>query len=161
MWVSSPHLLAVFTPAGGVRQETWLLVRLGAIHLTCLLNIVKVCEGMTVWMLDIHMQVLISDGSVYKLWSTYSWGACLIWAPIDGFQISSKCPTSGGQTHDQEAAVQWTFQLERESIFYLSVLMVRTWCSAYYILYFVHSCTKHRPQLLPSGSEATSHENHL
>ena len=114
-------------------------------------------DSLNVW----HTQVLISDGSVYKLWSTYSWGACLIWAPIDGFQMSSKCPTSGGQTHDQEAAVQWTFHLERESIFYLSVLMVRTWCSAYYILYFVHSCTKHRPQLLPSGSEATPHENHL
>ena len=28
-------------------------------------------------------------------------------------------------------------------------------------LYFAHSCTKHRPQLLPSGSEAMPHENHL
>ena len=25
-------------------------------------------------------------------------------------QMSIKCPTSGGQTRDQEAAVQWTFQ---------------------------------------------------
>ena len=124
MWVSSPHLLAVFTPVGGVRQETWLLVRLGAIHLTCLLNIVKVCEGMK---FDIHS--LISYGSAYNViycGSTYSWGACLIWVPIDGFQMSSKCPTSGRKTCDQEAAVQWTFHLQRESIFYLSVLMVRT-----------------------------------
>ena len=28
-------------------------------------------------------------------------------------------------------------------------------------LYFAHSCTKHTPQLLTSGSEATPHENHL
>ena len=28
-------------------------------------------------------------------------------------------------------------------------------------LYFVHSCTKHRPCLLPSRSEATPHENHV
>ena len=40
-------------------------------------------------------------------------------------------PISGGQTCDQEAAVQWTFHLERSSFFYLSVLMVRTLCSAY------------------------------
>ena len=31
---------------------------------------------------------------------------------IDGFQMSIKRPTSGGQTHDQEAAVQRTFYLE-------------------------------------------------
>ena len=28
-------------------------------------------------------------------------------------------------------------------------------------LWFAHSYTKHRPRLLPSGSEATPHENHL
>ena len=41
---------------------------------------------------------------------------------IDAFQMSIKCPTSGGQTCDQEAAVQQTFHLERSSFFYLSVL---------------------------------------
>ena len=46
----------------------------------------------------------------------------------DGSQ--TKHPTCGGQTHDQEAAVQWTYHLEKNSI-YLSVLMVTTWCSAY------------------------------
>ena len=50
---------------------------------------------------------------------------------IDGFQMSIKRPTSGGQTRDQEAAVQRTFHLERSSFFYLSVLMVRTRCSTY------------------------------
>ena len=44
--------------------------------------------------------------------------------------MSVKRPTSGGQTHDQEAAVQRTFHLERNSFFYLSVLMIRTGCSA-------------------------------
>ena len=29
------------------------------------------------------------------------------------------------------------------------------------IMYFTHNCTKHRPRLLPSGSEAMPHENHL
>ena len=46
--------------------------------------------------------------------------------PIDGFQMSIKRPTSGGQTRDQEAAVQRTLHLERSSFSYLSVLMVRT-----------------------------------
>ena len=46
--------------------------------------------------------------------------------PIDGFQISIKCPTCGGQTHNQEAAVQQTFHFKRSSFFYLSALMVRT-----------------------------------
>ena len=32
---------------------------------------------------------------------------------IDGFQMLIKRPTSGGQTHNQEAAVQRTFYLER------------------------------------------------
>ena len=45
--------------------------------------------------------------------------------PVDGFQMSIKRPTSGGQTRDQEAAVQQTFHLERSSFFYLSLLMVR------------------------------------
>ena len=51
---------------------------------------------------------------------------------IDGFQMSIERPTSGGQTCDEEAAVQRTFHLERSSFFYLSVLMVRTQCSTYY-----------------------------
>ena len=38
---------------------------------------------------------------------------------IDGFQMSVKHSTSGGQMRDQEAAVQWTFHLERSSFFYL------------------------------------------
>ena len=50
---------------------------------------------------------------------------------IDGFQMSIKHPTSGGQTRNQEAAVQQIFHLEKSSFFYLSALMVRTQCSAY------------------------------
>ena len=34
---------------------------------------------------------------------------------INGFQISTKRPTSGGKTLNQEAAVQRTFHLERNS----------------------------------------------
>ena len=41
-------------------------------------------------------------------------------------QMLVKYPTSGGQTRDEDAAVQWTLHLERSSFFYLSVLMVRT-----------------------------------
>jgi len=52
-----------------------------------------------------------------------------------------------GQTRNQETAVQRTFHLERTSFFYLSALTVRT-------LYFAHSCTKHGPLFLPSGSGA-------
>ena len=52
-------------------------------------------------------------------------------AYIDGFQMSIKRPTSGGQMRDQEAAVLRTFHLERRGFFYLSVLMVRTRCSTY------------------------------
>ena len=50
---------------------------------------------------------------------------------IDGFQTSIKYPTSGGQAHDQEAAVQGTSYLERSSFFYLSTLMARTQHSVY------------------------------
>ena len=38
---------------------------------------------------------------------------------IDGFQMSIKRPTSGGQARAQEAAVQQIFHLERSSFFYL------------------------------------------
>ena len=38
---------------------------------------------------------------------------------IDGFQMSIKRPTSGGQACAQEAAVQQIFHLERSSFFYL------------------------------------------
>ena len=75
-------------------------------------------------------------------------------AAIDGFQISIKGPTSGGQMHDQKAAVEQTFHFERSSFFHLSVLMVRTQCSASLPI-FAHSCTKHRHRLLPFGNEAT------
>jgi len=51
---------------------------------------------------------------------------------IDGFQMSIKHPTSGGQACAQEAAVQQIFHFERSSFFYLSALMVRTQRSAYY-----------------------------
>ena len=49
---------------------------------------------------------------------------------IDDFQMSIKRPTSWGQTRDQHSQV--TFHLERSSFFYLSVLMVRTWCTSAY-----------------------------
>ena len=38
---------------------------------------------------------------------------------IDGFQMSIKRPTSGGQTRNEEATVQRTFHLERSSFSYL------------------------------------------
>ena len=44
---------------------------------------------------------------------------------IDGLQMSIKCPTSGGQTRNQEAAVQQTFHLERSNFFHLSVIVIR------------------------------------
>ena len=37
---------------------------------------------------------------------------------IDGFQMSIKRPTSGGQARAQEAAVQQIFHLERSSFFF-------------------------------------------
>ena len=55
-----------------------------------------------------------------------------------------KCPTSGGQARTEPFT------------FYRSALMVRTHCN----LYFAHCCTKHRHRLLPSGNEATPHENY-
>ena len=51
-------------------------------------------------------------------------------AHIDGFQMSIKRPTSGGQARDQEAAVQRTFHLVRSSFFYLQTAIVRTQPSA-------------------------------
>ena len=74
-----------------------------------------------------------------------------IWCWFSKSQII-KHPTSGGQVCNQEAAVQQTFHLEWSSFFYLSVLMVNV---ALTNLHFAHSCAKHRPQLLPSRSEAT------
>ena len=55
----------------------------------------------------------------------------IVFDNTDGLQMSIKCPTSGGQTHDEEADVQRTFHLERSSFFYLPALMVRTRCSTY------------------------------
>ena len=52
---------------------------------------------------------------------------------IDGFQTPINHPTSGGQVCTQEAGVQQTFHLERNSFFHLSALMVRTQRSAYYM----------------------------
>ena len=36
---------------------------------------------------------------------------------IDGLQMSIRCPTSGGQTCNQEAAVQRIFHLKRSGFF--------------------------------------------
>ena len=79
---------------------------------------------------------------------TYTPGYKYRWFPI-------KRPTSGGQMHNQEASVQQTFHLERNSFFYLLVLMVRTWVALN--LYFAHSCTKCRFRLLPSVSIVSNH----
>lgn len=53
-----------------------------------------------------------------------------------------------------EAAVQWTFYLA----FFLSFSTNRKESMYLPCLYFTHSCTKCRPRLLPSESEATTHE---
>ena len=34
---------------------------------------------------------------------------------VDSFQMPMKCPTSGGQAHDQETVVQEAFHLVRSS----------------------------------------------
>ena len=61
---------------------------------------------------------------------------------------------------NQEVAVEQTFCLERSRFFYLSALMART--NATSCLYFAHSCTKYRPQLLPLLLEVKrAHENYL
>jgi len=57
---------------------------------------------------------------------------------------------------DQEAAVQQTFHLMRNSFFYPSPLMVGTQ-HRFTSLHFLHSCTKQRTWLLSSRSEAMSH----
>ena len=56
-------------------------------------------------------------------------GADRVSPPIDGFQMSINCPTSGGQMRDKQAAIQQSYHFERNSFFYLSVLIVRTRCS--------------------------------
>ena len=66
-----------------------------------------------------------------SIFSNYKEYKILYESVIDGFQMPIKRPTSGGQAHGQEAAVQQTFHLVRSSFFYLSALMVRTECSAY------------------------------
>ena len=53
-----------------------------------------------------------------------------------------------------EAAVQWTFYLT----FFLSFSTKRKDSMYLPCLHFTHSCTKCRPRLLPSESEATTHE---
>ena len=73
--------------------------------------------------------------------------------------MSIKHPTSGGQTHAQRAAVQWTFHLERSSFLSFNT-RDKDSKLALPRLYLVHSCTKHRLRLLHSGSE-TPHINHL
>ena len=45
--------------------------------------------------------------------------------------MSIKRPTSEGEVHAQEAAVQQIFHFERSSFFYLSALMVRIQRSTY------------------------------
>ena len=74
-------------------------------------------------------------------------------ADIDGFQIPIKRPISGWQTCHQEAAVQRIFHLQRTSFFYLSAIMVRTWCSPFLVLF----CTQHHWAHIPTlaGSVGT------
>ena len=55
--------------------------------------------------------------SVYPCLSVWS-----LW----GIKMSYKCPTSGEQTSDEEAAVQQSLHFKKSSFFYLSVLAVRT-----------------------------------
>ena len=78
---------------------------------------------------------------------------------IDGFQMSVKRPTSRGQMCHEEAAIQWPYHFERNSFFYLLVLILRTWYSAFLpvLCTQLNECTW---QLLPSGTEATPNENH-
>ena len=90
---------------------------------------------------------------VYTILVVYSTVNCeetcnpLLAVSIDGFQMSINHPTSGGQTHDQEAAVQRTFHLERNKQLLLSFGTNSK--DLMFSLYFAHSCTKHRPDSCP------------
>ena len=50
-----------------------------------------------------------------------------VFSPVHNIQyiIDLKCPTSGGQMRNKEAAIQQTFHLERNSFIYLLALMLR------------------------------------
>ena len=79
--------------------------------------------------------------SIWMLYSDlYHWlGLGWYKYSMDGFQMSIKRPTSGGQMHDQEVDISAPFTLRE---LYLSTLMVRTQCST------VISTQLHRMQTL-------------
>ena len=81
----------------------------------------------------VNIRMLYSD--LYH-WLGLGWYKC----SMDGFQMSIKRPTSGGQIRNQEPAVQQTFHLERSS-FLLLLLMVRTRCSTYMQLHWTQTLT--------------------
>ena len=50
---------------------------------------------------------------------------------IGGLQMSHRCPTSGGQTHNQKATIQWTFHLWEKQFLLSALSLVGIQCSAY------------------------------
>ena len=87
--------------------------------------------------------------------SSYVWQKC-VKRPLpregynyytDGFQMSIKHPTSGGQMCNQEAAVQRTFHLERSIFFFFFSLIISTRCSASLPVFCTQLHQKHTPTL--------------
>ena len=79
--------------------------------------------------------------------------ACL-GSPLDVDTWLSILLPEGKRTIKRQLYLQWTFHLVRSS--FLLIVNVALPC-----LHTAHSSTKHRSQLLPSGSEAILTENHL
>lgn len=121
--------------------------------------------------------VIAIFSSRHSIQSQWSWYAILsVWeVSIQFWDISQCCfspskSTSGGQTHNLEAAVQWTVHLERSTFICFSALMVRTHHTHHTLTYASHSTSPHpytsimhtvtpnTAQYLPSGSEATPPE---
>ena len=65
-----------------------------------------------------------------------------------------KCPTSGGHTHNQEVAAQWTSHLKVTSCFYLSALMIRILCSVTWLYLLTTALSAHLSLALQKWSHA-------
>ena len=111
--------------------------------------------------------VIAIFSSRHSIQSQWLWHAILsVWEVLIQFWDISQCcfspskSTSGGQTHNLEAAIQWTVHLERSTFICFSALMVHTHHTltpshmphiphlhTLLHIHYAHSYTKHSPIL--------------
>ena len=93
--------------AGLIVSSVFTLVSMAVTHLLVTLSLIKL-----VW---VCLFLIVTLPLIWVCWYQR------LWLLVDGVQRANKHSTSGGQIHNQEAAADGAFYIEKSSLFFLLI----------------------------------------